>query len=112
MPDTVVNRDHSALCRDIFRRGSRTYYFSSAFFPFDVKRDVFTLYSFVRTADDFLDCVPQRGAEFYEFCAEYERGIDRGSSENPVIDGFVELAHRKGFRAEWSTRSCALWSRT
>ena len=46
--------------QSIFRAGSRTYYYSTLFFPPEVKQDVFTLYSFVRVADDYVDSVPQQ----------------------------------------------------
>jgi phytoene synthase len=46
--------------RRLFRRASRTYYWSSVFFPRRFRADVFSLYAFVRTADDivaFLDAM-------------------------------------------------------
>jgi len=43
----------------IFKKGSTTYYFSSIFFPPEIKQKVFALYAFVRTADNLVDCVPQ-----------------------------------------------------
>lgn len=42
----------------IFKQGSTTYYWSSKFFPADIRDDVFKLYSFVRVADDYVDAVP------------------------------------------------------
>lgn len=44
--------------RDIFKKGSTTYYFSSWFFPEPVRSDVFKLYSFVRIADNYVDEEP------------------------------------------------------
>lgn len=41
--------------QDIFRKGSTTYYWSSLFFPKDVREDVFRFYSFVRVVDDYVD---------------------------------------------------------
>ena len=55
----------------IFKNGSKTYYYSSFFFPPNVKEDVFKLYSFVRKADDYVDSVPQQKQEFYSFKARY-----------------------------------------
>jgi phytoene synthase len=40
---------------EIFRDGSTTYYWSSKFFPKDIRDDVFKLYSFVRVVDDYVD---------------------------------------------------------
>jgi phytoene synthase len=44
--------------QDIFKRGSTTYYWSSLFFPATIREDVFKLYSFVRTADNYVDDQP------------------------------------------------------
>jgi phytoene synthase len=92
---------HAELCKRIFKRGSRTYYYSSLWFPEDVRRDVFTLYSFVRVADDFVDSVPARPDGFFAFRNEYERALSGAPTEDPVIRGFVELANRKGFDPTW-----------
>lgn len=86
----------------IFYKGSRTYFYSSLFFSGAVKRDVFTLYAFVRTADDFVDQVPQDGAGFEAFAARYRAALAGRPAGDPVIDGFVELAGRKGFDPAWT----------
>ncbi len=49
----------------IFRKGSTTYYWSSKFFPKNVRQDVFDLYSFVRVADDYVDQNPSDKEGFY-----------------------------------------------
>lgn len=51
----------------IFKKGSRTYFYSTIFFPKTVKKDVFTLYSFLRKADDYVDSIPQDAESFYAF---------------------------------------------
>ena len=81
---------------DIFKRGSRTYFYSTLFFPPDVKAKIFSLYSFVRTADDLVDSVPQRGGEFNAFVGTYRAALDGRPAEDPVIDGFVDLQRRCG----------------
>jgi phytoene synthase len=47
-----------SLEKDIFKKGSTTYYWSSRFFPKGVRDDVFKLYSFVRVVDDMVDVAP------------------------------------------------------
>lgn len=86
----------------IFRRGSRTYFYSSLFFTAAQKRDVFALYAFVRTADDFVDRVPPDGAGFERFVAQYHAAMAGQPAGDEVIDGFVELAGRKGFEPAWT----------
>jgi phytoene synthase len=86
----------------IFRKGSKTYFTASLFFPPEVRRDVFSLYAFVRTADDFVDSVPQRKKEFYKFKELYLESLkSRKKSGNEIIDDFIDLFYRKKFKSEW-----------
>jgi len=85
----------------IFKQGSRTYFYSSLFFPKNVRKDVFTLYSFVRVADDFVDCIPQKTTEFKEFRTLYTKALRGRQVNNLVIDSFVELMKRKAFDKKW-----------
>lgn len=95
MPDRRLTR--------IFRRGSRTYFFSSVAFPPALRDDVFALYAFVRTADDFVDQPPGRqdAAGFDRFRERYASAVAGRPDGGPVIDAFIELAARKRFRDEW-----------
>lgn len=85
----------------IFRQGSTTYFHSSLFFPADVRRDVFVLYSFVRQADDFVDSVPQQADAFHSFCTRYREALRGHPTGDLVIDSFVELLHRREFDPGW-----------
>lgn len=91
--------------RRIFRRGSRTYFHSTRFFPSDTRRDVACLYAFVRTADDFVDRVPQDREGFLAFRKAYEIRRDDGdvpgTGTDPVISHFCELARRRRFDPAW-----------
>ncbi|MDW7760280.1 MAG: phytoene/squalene synthase family protein [Acidobacteriota bacterium] len=93
------------LLRRIFRRGSRTYFHSTRFFPAETRRDVACLYGFVRTADDFVDRIPQDREGFQAFRKAYETcrnsGETSGNNADPVIAGFCELARRRGFDPAW-----------
>lgn len=89
--------------KQIYKNGSRTYYNSSIFFPRAVKEDVFKLYAFLRIADDLVDQIPQDATGFYSFRTAYETALHSGQpSGDLVIDGFVELAGRKGFDPRWA----------
>ena len=73
---------HTAeLHYETFRQGSKTYFNSTRFFPEPVRSDVFLLYGFVRTADDFVDAVPQDRNGFERFRGTVLRcagGTNRG----------------------------------
>ncbi|NIQ06470.1 MAG: phytoene/squalene synthase family protein [Candidatus Korarchaeota archaeon] len=85
----------------IFKQGSTTYFYSSIFFPKEVKDDVFTLYSFVRIPDNFVDSVPQQPEKFYEFKELYDIALEGKKTRNVVIDSFIELQERKEFEQKW-----------
>ena len=51
----------------LFKKGSKTYFYSTIFFPKKVKEEVFILYSFLRKADDYVDAIPQDAEGFYDF---------------------------------------------
>lgn len=87
---------------EIFKRGSKTYFNSSRFFPAAARRDVTCLYGFVRKADDFVDAVPQDREGFERFAADYRAAREGHASGDPVIDSFVELERRRGFDPAWT----------
>lgn len=84
-----------------FRQGSTTYFYSSIFFPPKEKNDVFTLYAFVRTADDFVDSIPPQPGRFFRFRDCYYAAREGTPSGDCIIDGFIELMHRKEFDPAW-----------
>jgi phytoene synthase len=87
---------------EIFRRGSRTYFYSTLFLPPAAREDVFALYSFVRTADDYVDAVPQEVEGFYALTERYASAIAGEATGDVVVDSFVELSSRKGFDPAWT----------
>ena len=96
-----MNTAISQQLRTIFQKGSKTYFYSSLFFPENVKADVFALYSFVRTADDFVDQLPPRAAEFKAFRKAYVQSLKGKTSNNVVIESFVRLQTKRKFDPAW-----------
>ncbi|KPK62609.1 phytoene synthase [candidate division WOR_3 bacterium SM23_42] len=85
----------------IFKEGSKTYFYSSLFFPMDVRSDVFILYAFVRKVDNYVDIIPQRKTEFYVFWKDFEAALKGGTSRDIVIESFVSLMNQKKFDRKW-----------
>jgi phytoene synthase len=85
----------------IFQKGSRTYFYSSLFFPTYLKKDVFTLYGFVRKADNYVDSIPQNTQGFYDFKKEYYKTLNGEKTDDVVINSFVKLLNEKQFEQEW-----------
>jgi 15-cis-phytoene synthase len=85
----------------IFKEASRTFYFASKLFPRSAREDIFILYAFVRTVDDFVDCTPQDRNGFESFTDSLWEAQRTGSSPDPIIDRFVDLWVRVGFERSW-----------
>ncbi len=93
----------SNLQVNIFRRASKTYYYSSLFFPKEVRDDIFILYSFVRTADDLVDTIPQDKQRFLKFVKDYKKTLKTKSSPDIILDSFVEMINRRKINKTWLT---------
>lgn len=93
--------DNDKLFRAITQRGSRTYFYSSIFFPPAIRTQVFRLYSFVRVADNFVDAIPQQGPQFEEFCSRYHRANKGEVTGDVIIDSFVALMRERNFDPAW-----------
>lgn len=85
----------------IFKNGSKTFFYSTLFFPKNVKDEVATLYAFVRVADDYVDQVPPFKKEFYDFKDKYYLALKGEVSNNEVIDDFVKLQNKYNFDQAW-----------
>ncbi|WP_028972852.1 phytoene/squalene synthase family protein [Spirochaeta cellobiosiphila] len=90
------------LHRQTFKKGSKTYFNSSLFFPPKVRDKVFILYGFVRVADDYVDATPQQAQEFEDFCQAYNQAMEGKPSGNPIIDDFVELCKQEEIPPRWT----------
>ncbi len=86
----------------IFKKGSKTYFYSSAFFPKKTRKDVTTLYAFVRTVDNLVDTIPQNKKEFFKFEKEFNLARKGNKINNKVITEFLELEKRKTFEKKWA----------
>jgi len=91
----------NSIVRKVFKKGSRTYFNTSFIFPRRIREDVFVLYSFVRTADDYVDVIPQKKKEFQNFIKEYKRAVKGKKTRNIVIHLFLSLMERRKFKASW-----------
>ncbi len=95
----------------IFKKGSTTYYFSSRFFPKKVRDDVYRLYSFVRTADDYVDEEPRQVKKLLALEKSYQNAISDQAFDatahqwddidTRVIKHIVRLQHKYRFEREW-----------
>jgi phytoene synthase len=84
-----------------FKAGSRTYFYSSLFFPEPIKNDVFILYGFVRKADNYVDNIPADSPGFYRFKDLFYQSLEGTASGDIIIDSFTDLLRRRDFEPAW-----------
>ncbi len=84
-----------------FKKGSKTFFTSSLFFPRAVREDVFIFYAFARVADDLVDSVPAKLSDFALFKKQYTAALAGTMSGNTIIDSFVDLMSRRSIPREW-----------
>lgn len=89
------------LKEQIFKNGSITYYYSSLFFRGQIKEDVFTLYAYVRTIDDFVDTSDPDVMSFNAMKKDTDRVWKGERSTDDIVTSFIELAKRKSFQKKW-----------
>lgn len=87
--------------KQIFAKGSRTYYTASRFFPKQLREEVTTLYAFVRVVDDFVDKQPVDKNSFIRYEHEWEVAWKGMPVKDPIISDFILLAKEKKFKKEW-----------
>lgn len=87
--------------KEIFQKNSTSYYYSSLFFPDDVKEDVFKLYAYVRKADDFVDESPQNAEALQEYRQKTFDNWESGRTDDKIVNAFLEVAREKDFRKQW-----------
>jgi len=91
----------TAIQDRVFKKGSTTYFRSSLFFPESVRRQVSTLYAFVRVADNFVDGSPQDRPGFDLFRARYRAALAGTRTGDPVVDDFVRLMRDRALDPAW-----------
>lgn len=83
--------------KEIFKKGSTTYYFSSIFFPANIRSKVATLYAYVRIVDDFVDNIPPDTNSFFT----YKKETLEKKTNNEIINNFLLLATENNFQDSW-----------
>jgi len=87
-----------ALCDEITRDHSKSFYFSTAFLPREKRRAIRALYAFCRTTDDTVDVLSQSAAEARPRLAEWRRASRLRPHEqtNPVLAAWTLVRERYG----------------
>lgn len=89
---------------DIFRKSSKTYFYSSILFPKEIQHKVSRLYAFVRVADDYVDSIPQNLLAYSLFKQCYFGEVAEAASEQDtqIIKSFKALEFEVNFDPAWT----------
>lgn len=94
----------------IMQQFGTSYYYATLFFPEDIKRDVFTLYKFVRVADEIVDdCQGDKLDIHYQNAAQelsdlrnnFFAALDRQDIQEVNFWPMVELTIRRNIPRQW-----------
>ncbi len=85
----------------IFKQGSKTYFYSSIFFPKKIRNYVFQLYAFVRKADDFVDAIPQDIDKFNKLTDQYYKSLKGSNTTDIVVSNFISLKKNINYPDDW-----------
>ena len=93
-----------AASKQLNAHHGKTYYFSTLFFPPEVRRSVHALYGFVRYPDEIVDNPPP-GSDPAALLRQYrEATLDSmrtGCSDLPVLHAFADMAQRHSLPSEY-----------
>ncbi|MDW8352771.1 MAG: phytoene/squalene synthase family protein [Anaerolineae bacterium] len=98
-PESELDLDRAfALCNEITRDHSKSFYFSTSFLPREKRRAIRAFYAFCRTTDDTVDVLSQSDAEARPFLDEWRRASRLTPREqvNPVLAAWTSIRDRYG----------------
>lgn len=96
-PKNELDLDRAfALCGEITRDHSKSFYFSTAFLPPEKRRAIRAFYAFCRTTDDTVDVLSKSDAEARPFLDEWRRAsrLSPGDQVNPVLAAWTSIRDR------------------
>lgn len=96
-PESELDLDRAfALCSEITRDHSKSFYFSTSFLPRDKRRAIRAFYAFCRTTDDTVDVLSKSDAEARPFLDEWRRASRLSPTEqvNPVLAAWTSIRDR------------------
>jgi len=79
------------IYEEITKKNSKTFYYSTIFFPKEIKEKVFLLYSFLRTTDDLVDKKKPDVKNFYQYKNKFEDAYHGKKIDDQLIADFVKL---------------------
>ena len=79
------------IYEEITKKNSKTFYYSTLFFPKEIKKKVFLLYAFLRTTDDLVDQKKPNFKKFHQYKKDFNDAYFGKKVNNQLISDFVKL---------------------
>lgn len=79
------------IYQEITKKNSKTFYYSTIFFPKEVRDKVFLLYAFLRTTDDLVDQKKPDFKKFYQYKKKFNDAYVGKKVNNQLVSDFVKL---------------------
>jgi Phytoene/squalene synthetase len=79
------------IYEEITKKNSKTFYYSTIFFPKEIKKKVFLLYAFLRTTDDLVDQKKPDFKKFYQYKKDFNDAYSGKKVNDQLISDFVKL---------------------
>ena len=79
------------IYEEITKKNSKTFYYSTIFFPKEIKEKVFLLYAFLRTTDDLVDKKKPDFKKFYQYKKNFNDAYLGKKINNQLIYDFAKL---------------------
>lgn len=94
-----------------FKQNSKTFYYSTRFFPKRLRRDITRLYSFLRIADDYVDEAPTQPEKISDLEKQYQQALKTehfdptthswDDHDTKIVKNMVRLTQRYKFEPTW-----------
>lgn len=102
-PGLIAAYEH---CRKVTAHYGKTYYFSTGYFPADVRPAVYALYAWVRYPDEWVDnpgdlTIAEQADKLRQWHDATADAIKTGSSDHPVLAAWADAARRHEVPAQY-----------
>jgi phytoene synthase len=85
----------------ITMKASKTFWLSARVFPHEIRDDVYILYAFVRTIDDYVDLQVPDADKLAEYYRQTKRAFSGLKTGNVLVDEFAALIKRRKISHKW-----------
>ena len=101
----IYTKTSIAVSQRVTKNYSTSFYFAGLFFSKEVSQAIYSIYGFVRFADEIVDTFHQHNKEqlLNKFENDYHEAVRDRISLNPILHSFQRVVHKYGIEEELVT---------